>query len=128
MSFRFFFDVLLPAIIMQYLYDSVQYALKVWVSFKEIATSGETRAEVKAEARGLINYVNELETSLLLQLWNKVLERVNQTSIAVQKASVLTKLCFYFSPCWDLLTVYEKGITNQRSASQEAGDVFQREV
>ena len=30
--------VLLPAIIMQYLYDSVQYALKVWVSFKFFST------------------------------------------------------------------------------------------
>ena len=52
---------------------------------EEISISDGIRAEVKAEARGLVSRFSELETAILLQLWNDVLDRVNNTSVALQK-------------------------------------------
>ena len=51
---------------------------------EEIAASEESRAEVKSDATGLVNQLCELEMSILLQMWNQILERVNQTSVILQ--------------------------------------------
>ena len=53
--------------------------------FEEIAASDGMRATVQAEARGLIKKLTEMETAILLHLWNAVLERVNITSVSLQK-------------------------------------------
>ena len=44
---------------------------------QEISSSEETRGEVKSEAIGLSKRLKELESSILLQLWNIILERMN---------------------------------------------------
>ena len=49
--------VLLPAIIMQYLYDSVLYALRVWVSFKKILRNPRKQFEImKVRVNRYSNY------------------------------------------------------------------------
>ena len=53
--------------------------------FEEIAASDGMRTTVQAEARGLIKKLTEMETAILLHLWNAVLERVNITSVSLQK-------------------------------------------
>ena len=52
---------------------------------EEISMSDENRGEVRAEARGLVSRLRELETAILLQMWNVILDRVNKTSVMLQK-------------------------------------------
>ena len=51
----------------------------------ELSSSNEIRGEVRSEAVRLSNRLKELDNSILLQVWNVVLERVYKTSVQLQK-------------------------------------------
>ena len=51
----------------------------------ELSSSNEIRGEVRSEAVGLSKRLKELDNSILLQVWNMVLERVYKTSVQLQK-------------------------------------------
>ena len=51
----------------------------------ELSASNEIRGEVRSEAVGLSKRLKELDNSILLQVWNVVLERVYKTSVQLQK-------------------------------------------
>ena len=51
----------------------------------ELSSSNEIRGEVRSEAVGLSKRLKEIVNSILLQVWNVVLERVYKTCVQLQK-------------------------------------------
>ena len=55
---------------------------------EQIITDETQQPETQHEARHLVKHLRRLETTILLELWAKILHRVNATNLQLQKASL----------------------------------------
>ena len=67
----------------------------------------EICGEVRSEAVGLSKRLKELDNSILLQVWNMVLEKVYKTSVQLQKEGLSINAAVNLLPCCSLLEFIE---------------------
>ena len=85
-------------------------------ALEEITADPEQSAETRNEASGLLQRLERLETAILLELWNDILQQFQKTSCSLQKAglplncalNLLDSLLKFVEPLRDKFDEYEK--------------------
>ncbi|KAL1474913.1 hypothetical protein MTO96_020435 [Rhipicephalus appendiculatus] len=78
---------------------------EIKAALNELSEDPQERAETKHEAKSLLKAMSTLETALMAEFWNRVLQRFNATSKALQSptvslnaaVSLMKSLCDYLS-------------------------------
>lgn len=55
---------------------------------EEFSSNENQTAETRSEARGLVKALKELETAIMLDLWQTILERFQSTNVQLQKSGL----------------------------------------
>ena len=85
-------------------------------AFEEITADPQQYAETRNEASGLLQCIEKLETAILLELWNDILQQFQKTSCSLEKVglplncalNLLDSLLKFVEPLRDKFDEYEK--------------------